>query len=242
MSKAVLITGGAKRIGKSIAEVLWTKGWNIILHYRSSSKDAMSLVNNFNSKRADSAFAIKADLDDPKEVEKLVADTLKCYGSLDALINNASTFFATPISEINNKNWEALINSNLKAPIFLIAGLADAIDKNKGNIINITDINVERGLANHSIYIAAKAGLDAITKIFARDLSPNIRVNAIAPGAILEPPGVSWTKEQKQKIIRKVPLKKMGDETDISNAVLFLIESDYVTGQIINVDGGKSII
>ena len=134
-----------------------------------------------------------------------------------------------------------LINSNLKAPLFLIDGLADELKKNHGNIINITDMNIEKGLPNHAIYIAAKAGLEAITKVFARDLAPAIKVNAVAPGAILEPPGIEWSEDVKKKILRKIPLNRMGNEKDIAEAVLFLINSPYITGQTINVDGGRSI-
>ena len=241
MSKSVLITGGAKRIGKSIAEVLWTKGWNIILHYRSSSKDAMSLVNNFNSKRADSAFAIKEDLDDPKEVEKLVADTLKCYGCLDALINNASTFYPKPLSESTKEDWAKLFPSNLYHPLFIARELADSLKKHKGHIINMTDIHAEIGLKNYSIYSAAKGGLLNLTKSLAKELAPDVLVNAIAPGAILwdvnEP-----SEEKKQQILADIPMKRIGSDKDIVMLADYLItKNTYMTGRNICVDGGKSL-
>ncbi len=241
MSKVALITGGSKRIGKAIVMALWNEGWDVIIHFNESISDAKKLMQNLNHKRSDSARCIKANLDNEKEIKYLIDESIKQFGSIDALINNASTFFPTPISKISKKNWELLINSNLKAPIFLIAGLKDVLKLSKGIIINITDINAHSGLSDHSIYIAAKSGLNAITKTFAKDLSPDIRVNAVAPGAILEPPKKNWTEAEKNKIIKRIPLQKMGDVEDIAETVKFLVNSTYITGQIINVDGGRSI-
>ena len=241
MNKVALITGGAKRIGLEIAKLLWSEDWDLIIHYRSSQPEAELFANEMNEQRVNSVQLIQADLDNAEDVKRLIVQTIKWHSRVDALINNASTFFPTPLGEINENNWEKLINSNLKAPLFLIDGLADELKKNHGNIINITDMNIEKGLPNHAIYIAAKAGLEAITKVFARDLAPAIKVNAVAPGAILEPPGVEWSEDVKKKILRKIPLNRMGNEKDIAEAVLFLINSPYITGQTINVDGGRSI-
>ena len=160
---------------------------------------------------------------------------------MDALINNASTFYPTPIGTLSEENWDALMGSNLKAPLFLIQSFHKQLKKNKGFIINITDINVDKALVNHSIYLAAKSGLQTLTKALAKELAPHIRVNAIAPGAILEPPNTEWTSEQKNKIIDAVPLKRMGSEKDIVDAAIYLSEAEYVTGQILNIDGGKSL-
>jgi pteridine reductase len=194
-----------------------------------------------NSERSNSAMLAQANLDNANEVEKLVKKILLKKGSIDALINNASTFYPTPIGTFSEENWNALMGSNLKAPLFLIQSLYKELEKNKGFIINVTDINVDRALVNHSIYLAAKSGLQTLTKSLAKELAPNIRVNAIAPGAILEPPNTEWTSEQKNNIINAVPMKRMGTEKDIVDAAIYLSEAEYVTGQILNIDGGKSL-
>jgi pteridine reductase len=194
-----------------------------------------------NSERSNSAMLAQANLDNANEVEKLVKKILLKKGSIDALINNASTFYPTPIGTFSEENWNALMGSNLKAPLFLIQSLHKELEKNKGFIINVTDINVDRALVNHSIYLAAKSGLQTLTKSLAKELAPNIRVNAIAPGAILEPPNTEWTSEQKNNIINAVPMKRMGTEKDIVDAAIYLSEAEYVTGQILNIDGGKSL-
>ena len=163
------------------------------------------------------------------------------FPSLDLLVNNASTFYPTPIEEISEEHWEKLIGSNLKGPLFLIQGLKDKLKASNGSIINITDTNLSKGVPNFSIYSAAKAGLEAITKGLARELAPEIKVNAIAPGAMLEPPDVTWTEDQRNKVIESIPLNRMGSVQDIAEAVKFLAHSEYITGQIIKVDGGRSL-
>ena len=157
------------------------------------------------------------------------------------MVNNASTFYPTPIGNFSEDDWNLLMGSNLKAPLFLIQSFFKELKKNKGFIINITDINVDKALINHSIYLAAKSGLQTLTRSLAKELAPDIRVNAIAPGAILEPPNTEWTTEQKNIIINSVPLGRMGAEKDIADAAIFLSEAEYVTGQILNIDGGKSL-
>ena len=241
MNKRILITGAAKRIGKEMALSFFNKGWDIVIHYNSSKDDAEALANKMNSERSNSAMLVQANLDNASEVEKLVDQILSKNGSIDALINNASTFYSTPIGTLSEENWNALMGSNLKAPLFLIQSFHKELEKNKGFIINVTDINVDRALVNHSIYLAAKSGLQTLTKSLAKELAPNIRVNAIAPGAILEPPNVEWTSEQKNNIINAVPMKRMGTEKDIVDAAMYLSEAEYVTGQILNIDGGKSL-
>jgi pteridine reductase len=160
---------------------------------------------------------------------------------MDALINNASSFYSTPLPEISNKDWDKLIGSNLKGPLFITKGLAPMLEETKGSVINITDINIDKGLPGYSIYSAAKGGLKSITKGLAKELAPNIRVNAVAPGAILEPPGKSWSEEELAKIVSKIPLNRIGDESDIANTVKFIVDSRYITGQTVNVDGGRSL-
>ena len=194
-----------------------------------------------NARRDNSAVIAQANLDNADEVIKLVDQTLSKNNRIDALVNNASTFYPTPIGNFSEDDWNLLMGSNLKAPLFLIQSFFKELKKNKGFIINITDINVDKALINHSIYLAAKSGLQTLTRSLAKELAPDIRVNAIAPGAILEPPNTEWTKEQKNTIINSVPLGRMGAEKDIADAAIFLSEAEYVTGQILNIDGGKSL-
>ena len=241
MKKRILITGAAKRIGKEMALSFFNKGWDIVIHYNSSKEEAEALADQMNSERNNSAMLVQANLDNANEVEMLVEKILSKNGSIDALINNASTFYPTPIGTFSEENWNALMGSYLKAPLFLIQSFYKELEKNKGFIINVTDINVDRALVNHSIYLAAKSGLQTLTKSLAKELAPNIRVNAIAPGAILEPPNTDWTAEQKNNIINAVPMKRMGTEKDIVDAAIYLSEAEYVTGQILNIDGGKSL-
>jgi|TARA_B100000401_G_scaffold22607_1_gene13544 pteridine reductase len=241
MNQTILITGAAKRVGKEMALSFFKKGWNIIIHYNNSIEDAQSLADEMNAQRKNSAFIIQANLDNAEDVLKLAETALSLSGRIDGLINNASTFYPTPMGSFSEEHWEALMGSNLKAPLFLTQFLCETLRKNKGFIINITDINVNKALTNHSIYLAAKSGLQTITQSLAKELAPDIRVNAIAPGAILEPPNVTWTKEQKDNIIKLIPMSRMGNEKDIADAAIYLSEAEYVTGQVLNVDGGKSL-
>lgn len=241
MSKTILITGAAKRIGREIALSFFDKGWDIVIHYNSSKNDAQVLADEMNARRDNSAIIAQANLDNADEIIKLVDQTLSKNNRIDALVNNASTFYPTPIGNFSEDDWNLLMGSNLKAPLFLIQSFFKELKKNKGFIINITDINVDKALINHSIYLAAKSGLQTLTRSLAKELAPDIRVNAIAPGAILEPPNAEWTTEQKNIIINSVPLGRMGAEKDIADAAIFLSEAEYVTGQILNIDGGKSL-
>ena len=241
MNKTIFITGAAKRIGKEIALTFKELGWNIIIHYNSSKSDADNLADQINKDNPNSAKTVQGNLDIKEDVQKILSEISEVFSSIDLLVNNASTFYPTPIDEISEDHWEKLIGSNLKGPLFLIQGLKEKLKRSNGSIINITDTNLTKGVANYSIYSAAKAGLEAVTKGLARELAPEIKVNAIAPGAMLEPPDVTWTEEQKNKVIETIPLKRMGSEKDIANAVKFLAYSEYITGQIIKVDGGRSL-
>ena len=241
MSKTILITGAAKRIGREIALSFFDKGWDIVIHYNSSKNDAQVLADEMNAQRDDSAIIAQANLDNADEIIKLADQTLSKNNRIDALVNNASTFYPTPIGDFSEDDWNSLMGSNLKAPLFLMQSFSKELKKNKGFIINITDINVDKALINHSIYLAAKSGLQTLTQALAKELAPDIRVNAIAPGVILEPPNTEWTTEQKNTIINSVPLGRMGSEKDIADAAIFLSEAEYVTGQILNIDGGKSL-
>mgnify|MGYP001280354060 FL=1 len=241
MNKTIFITGAAKRIGKEIALTFKEMGWNIIIHYNSSKQDADDLAEEINRDNPNSAKTVQGNLDVKEDIEKILDEIHNFFPSIDLLINNASTFYPTPIEEISEDHWNKLIGSNLKGPLFLIQGLKEKLKASKGSIINITDTNLTKGVANYSIYSAAKAGLEAVTKGLARELAPDIKVNAIAPGAMLEPPDVEWTDEQKDIVIQSIPLKRMGSEKDIAEAVKFLASSEYITGQIIKVDGGRSL-
>jgi len=241
MNKVILITGAAKRIGKEIAKEFFAVGSNVIIHFNNSEKDAANLCNELNAIRANGAIAIQANLDNLDDVKYLADKAMSAFGRIDGLINNASTFYPTPMGEFSEEDWDALMGSNLKAPLFLIQELHQELKKQSGFVVNITDINIKRSIRNHSIYLAAKSGLDSLTQSLAKDLAPEIRVNAIAPGAILEPPNKTWTETEKNNILSSVPLKKLGTEIDIAKAVIFLAESHYITGQTLNIDGGKSL-
>ena len=239
--KTIFVTGGAKRIGKAIIELFAKEQWKVIIHYNKSKSDAEDLATKINSNNDNSAFIVGGDLDNAEDVQSIISSVNSISETLDLLVNNASTFYPTPIEEISDDHWNKLIGSNLKGPLFLIQGFKEKLKNSKGSIINITDTNLTKGVANFSIYSAAKAGLESITKGLAKELAPEIKVNAIAPGAMLEPPDITWTENQKNKVIESIPLKKMGAEQDIAEAVYFLACANYITGQIIKIDGGRSL-
>tara|TARA_B100000965_G_scaffold276616_1_gene234439 strand:- start:662 stop:1408 length:747 start_codon:yes stop_codon:yes gene_type:complete len=239
--KYALITGAAKRIGASISRNIHQAGFNVGIHYNSSEIDAIKLCDELNIERANSAKIFKADITQICDAKTLVNSFLQWSGKVDLLINNASSFYPTPIGEISEENWNDLIGTNLKGPLFISQEASDSLKKNKGSIINLIDIHIKSPPKDHSVYIAAKAGLEVLTRSLARDLAPDVRVNGISPGAIL------WPEEEldmtaKDKILNAVPLNRKGDPQDISDCVLFLVNSaSYISGQTISVDGGKSI-
>jgi len=241
--KAVLITGGAKRIGANTTRFLHTTGMNIIIHCRSSVESANQLADELNQQRKNSAYVICADLDDEQTYDSLIEQAVNCWGRLDVLINNASSFFPTPVGSITLQNWDNLVNSNMKAPLFLSQAAAPHLKKNKGCIINMVDIHAQRPMREHTVYCAAKAGLMMITQSLAKELGPDIRVNGVAPGAILWPEdetGDAMPKKTKELILERTALKRPGEPDDIAKTLLFLIrDADYITGQIIPVDGGR---
>lgn len=239
--KTIFVTGGAKRIGKAIIELFAKEQWKVIIHYNKSKSDAENLASKINSNNDNSAFIVGGDLDNAEDVQSIISSVNSISETLDLLVNNASTFYPTPIEEISDDHWNKLIGSNLKGPLFLIQGFKEKLKNSEGSIINITDTNLTKGVANFSIYSAAKAGLESITKGLAKELAPEIKVNAIAPGAMLEPPDITWTENQKNKVIESIPLKKMGAEKDIAEAVYFLACANYITGQVIKIDGGRSL-
>jgi pteridine reductase len=240
--KVVLVTGGAKRVGAAIARRLHREGANLMLHYRGSEREANALREELNATRAHSVALVQADLLDVVGLAEIVKNTINRFERLDALVNNASTFFPTPVGEMTPANWESLIGTNLRAPLFLSQAAASHLKKTGGAIVNITDIHAERPLKNYVIYSVAKAGLAGLTRSLARELGPEVRVNGIAPGPILWPEDGSWDEVTRQRVVSNTLLKRTGDPDDIARAVYFLIvEAPYVTGQIIAVDGGRSI-
>ena len=238
--KTVLITGAARRVGAAMARGFHAAGANIVVHYRSSGKEADALVAGFNAARPDSAFALQADLLKTGRAARLVDRTLDRFSRLDVLVNNASSFYPTPLGTVSEADWHDLIGSNLKAPLFLSQAASGELAKVSGCIINMVDIHARRPLKDHAVYCAAKAGLATLTLALARDLGPEIRVNGIAPGAILWPEEGS-SKDQQDAIVQRTPLKRAGSPDDIVRTALFLAaDAPFISGQIISVDGGRS--
>jgi len=237
----VLVTGAARRIGATIAQVLHDAGMRIGIHYRNSRQEAEALCEDLNHQRIDSACYLQGDLNRLEDIARVSRGIVDRFGRLDALVNNASSFYPTPIEQLQESVFDDLIASNLKGPAFLISHLLPALRRQRGCIINISDIHARQPLAAHPIYCAAKAGLDGLTRALAQDLGPLIRVNGIAPGAILWPQtdGEINTHER-SNIIAGTALKRLGEGRDVATAVLYLIrDAPYTTGQILNVDGGR---
>jgi pteridine reductase len=239
--QVVLITGGARRVGAEIARTLHAAGANILIHYRSSAAAAIALADQFNQARSHSAAIHSAHLSSAEAPEKLVAAALLEFGRLDILINNASSFYPTPVGQITLPQWDDLIGSNLKAPLFLSQAAAPSLARQRGLIINMIDIHALRPLKAHPVYSTAKAGLAMLTRALARELGPEIRVNGIAPGPVLWPES-EMDDALKREIVEKTALKRHGTPQDIARTALFLArDAPYITGQIIAVDGGRSI-
>ena len=234
-----LITGSSKRIGAVIAKHLHAAGYNLLLHYRDSKTDAELLMQELNKARQSSAVILQANLDKPDEIETLASLSVNAFGRLDLLVNNASMFYPTPIQQAQQTDWDQLFNSNLRGPYFLTQALLEPLKQSVGCIINIADIYADHPLMNHSIYCMAKAGNQMMTKALALELAPHIRVNGIAPGAIIWPENPST---DTNKLLEKIPMKQKGDPEDIAKLVLYLArDAGYITGQIIRVDGGRSL-
>lgn len=242
-NKVVLITGAAKRVGAAIAQHCHQQGMRLAIHYRESAQQASTLCTNFNQQRKDSAIALKADLCDTDKLEGLIAQVLGEWGQLDVLINNASSFYPAPLAKVTPTIWEDVTASNLKAPFFLSQLAAPHLKQKKGCIINLVDIQARRPLKNYSVYCIAKAGLVMLTKSLAKELGPEIRVNAIAPGIVLWPDDeTEFNEALREKIIARNALKRAGTPQDIAKTAVFLINyADFITGQIIAVDGGRSL-
>lgn len=240
--KIVLLTGAVRRIGAATARRLHASGASLMLHYRSADRDAHALQEELNRVRANSVSLIQADLLDFAGLPEIVKNTVARFGRLDALVNNASTFVPTPVGAIGEAEWDSLVGTNLKAPLFLSQAAAPHLKKTLGCIVNITDIHAERPLKHYVVYTVAKAGLEGLTRSLARELAPEVRVNGIAPGPILWPEDGSFDDVTRQRVISHTLLRRLGDPEDIARAVHFLIaDAPYVTGHILAVDGGRGI-
>lgn len=239
--QVALVTGSARRIGAAIVRELHGAGAQVVVHYRSSSAEAGALVQSLNAQRTRSALGVQCDLLDLVALQGLVASAVGAFGRLDILVNNASTFYATPVGEVTAAQWDDLLGINLRAPLFLAQAAAGQLRQNGGLIINLLDIHAQRPLKGHPAYCAAKAGLAMLTRSLARELAPEVRVNGIAPGPVL------WPEDDldagiKEQIIARTALKRRGSPRDVARAALFFAaEAPYVTGQILAVDGGRSL-
>lgn len=239
--KVALITGGARRLGAAVARELHRQGMRLVLHYRSSDAEAHALQRELLATRPDSVLLVKGDLLDVHKIENLIVETANTFGRLDALVNSASTFYQTPIGETSEEQWNDLMGTNLKAPYFLVQEAAALLRASHGVVINMADIYAWHPLSSHAVYTTAKAGLIALTRTMARELAPEVRVNAIAPGAILWATGDTDQVAQ-QRVISRTPLKRTGAPEEIARAVLFLVrDATFTTGQVLAVDGGRSI-
>lgn len=241
--KVVLITGGAKRVGAGISRLLHAGGARLMIHYRTSVQEANALLAELHAIRPDSAAIIQGDLLDLDTLNTLVQHTLQRFGRLDVLVNNASSYYPTEMGSIGEQQWNDLLGSNLRAPLFLSQAAAPELKKNQGCIINITDMHVERPKKGYVVYNVAKAGLVTLTRSLAQELAPDVRVNAVAPGPVLWPEdNPQFDEAYRNKVIAQTLLKRIGEPDDVARAVRFLIaDAPFITGQVIAVDGGRSL-
>lgn len=239
----VLVTGGARRIGAATVRRLHAAGCNVAIHFNNSSSEALSLHAELNKIRENSSICVKADLHNIDGFDVMMGKVVKHFGRLDALVNNASSFFPTSLEKLSEKDWIDLIGINLRAPLFLAQAAAPFLLKTNGCIVNIVDIHAELPMPGHLMYNVAKAGLAGLTRALATELAPHVRVNGVAPGPILWPESNEWEDvDRHRKIIERTLLKRIGEPDDIAKTVQFLIlDAPYITGQIITVDGGRSI-
>ena len=239
--RVALVTGASRRIGAAIVRGLHAAGYRVLLHYHRSADEARQLAEELNAERPGSVVTQQADLDDTAALSGLVNQAIDAWGHLDALVNNASTFYPTPLGTVNESQWDALLGSNLKAPFFLCQAAAPQLARRQGAIVNLVDVYAERPLKGYPVYSIAKAGLAALTRSLAVELAPDVRVTGGAPGAILWPEQTDGGQTQAD-ILARIPLARSGSSADIAGAVRFLLEgAPYITGQIIAVDGGRTV-
>ena len=241
--RAVLITGAARRIGAQIARTLHAAGARVVLHCNRSRREAEALAAELNGARAGSSAVVQGDLVDVTTYERIVAEATRAFGRLDALVNNASSFHPTPFGRIDAAQWDDLVGSNLRAPLFLAQAAAPELRRRRGAIVNIVDIHAERPLPGYLVYSVAKAGLAGLTRALAIELGPEVRVNGVAPGAILWPEGGEhFAEAERARITAQTPLARIGDPGDVAGAVKYLLfDAPFVTGQVLAVDGGRGI-
>lgn len=238
---AALITGAAKRVGAQIARTLHVAGYDLALHYRRSRGEMDALIAELESARAGSTLALQAELADVENLPHLVSDCVAHFGRLDALVNNASAFYATPVGSVTPAQWDDLFASNARAPFFLAQAAAPHLKKTRGSVVNLVDIYAERPLPGHPVYCMAKAALAMMTQALARELGPEIRVNGVAPGAVLWPESGKAYADQAE-LVARTPLQRAGAPDDVATAVLFLLrDAKFTTGQILRIDGGRSL-
>ncbi|PIE24866.1 MAG: pteridine reductase [Neptuniibacter caesariensis] len=235
-----LVTGAAKRVGRAIASELHQAGYHIAIHYHNSETEAQALKDELNAQRHNSAETFSADLSELTQLQALSESVLAHFGQLNLLVNNASSFFPTPVEHSSPEQWDDLLNTNLRAPYFLSSYLSPALQQSAGSIINLIDIHSQRGLPDFPIYSISKAGVEMMTKSLAKELAPKVRVNGISPGAILWPEA-DLSEGEKQAILNKTLLGRIGRPKDLAEAVLYLSQAEYITGQILAIDGGKSL-
>lgn len=238
-----LVTGSAHRLGAHTARTLHARGWNLVIHYRSREEQANALIEQMNGQRPGSACALQADLSQTSAVNSLASEAVAQWGRLDALVNNASVFYPTPTAKASEDDWNTILNTNLRAPFFLLQACLPELRKNRGSVVNLIDIYSEKPIDDHPLYCASKAGLAALTRSWAKDLAPDVRVNGVSPGAILWPEGeAEMDQSAQQAILDKTPLARTGNPDDIAETIAFLIcDAPFITGQVIAVDGGRSL-
>ena len=238
-----LITGAAHRLGAHTAETLHARGWNVVIHYRGREQQARALADKLNQQRPASAVCYHADLADMNQLRQLAEQACAHWGQLDALVNNASVFYPNPTEDASEQDWDTILGANLKAPFFLLQQCLPALKAASGSVVNMIDIYSEKPLKDHPLYCASKAGLAALTRSWAKDLAPDVRVNGVSPGAILWPEGESAVDAaHQQAILDKTPQARTGNPADIAGAIAYLVcDAPFITGQILSVDGGRSL-
>lgn len=239
--KVVFVTGAARRVGAAIARCLHADGASLVIHYHHSEREAIALKDDLERARPDSARLVSGALS-AKTAKRIVSEVIDAFGRLDALVNNASGFYPTPVLQVTETEWDDLTNSNLKAPFFLAQAAAPELRARGGAIVNLVDIHADRPLKNYPVYSIAKAGLAMMTRVLARELAPEVRVNGVAPGTILWPEH-PMDDTIKQQILARIPQRREGCPEDLAHAVrFFLRDAPYVSGQILAVDGGRSVV
>ncbi|MCP3679191.1 MAG: pteridine reductase [Gammaproteobacteria bacterium] len=238
-AKVALISGAGKRLGATIATRLHQQGYNVVVHYRQAAESAEALCSTLNTQRDHSAITLQADLSDSTALQPLISQAVQQWGQLGLVVNNAAAFYPTPLTEANVDDWQLIFNTNVRAPFFLVQAAIPHLEKVNGNVINIVDIHAEQPLKNFSLYCMSKAALLAMTRSMAKELGPAIRINGIAPGMVAWPNDDSLTENARASIIKRIALKRAGSADNIAETVCFIVNNDYLTGEIIHVDGGR---